>query len=148
MIRLFHSPLMATVVVFAGLALLAIPLRRLTHEVAPPNASPEAPVHSGALAVPALLRITTVDPLPRLEVRRVDGVTLISINPHPAGQSEHEVGVLLDHGGCELLLEFESPKSTAVFLTLMPEGREGITRHAIGDGQITEPLSFDWPHSH
>jgi hypothetical protein len=147
MIRLFQSPLTATAVVLAGLALLTIPLRRLTHGVAVPTAPAEVPIDSGTLAVSALLRIETVDSLSRLEVRNADGATLVSIGPHPAGESEHEVSVWLDRGGCELLLDFESSKSTAVFLTLMPDGREGLTRYAIGNGHITQPLSFDWPHS-
>jgi hypothetical protein len=148
MIRLFQSPLTATAVVLAGLALLTIPLRRLTHAAAAPIAPAVVPVDSDALAVPALLRIETVDPLSSLEVRNADGATLVSIGPHPAGESEHELTVSLDRGGCELLLDFESSKSTAVFLTLMPDGREGLTRYAIGNGHVTEPLSFDWPHSH
>jgi hypothetical protein len=38
----------------------------------------------------------------------------------------------------------ESP-ATAVFLTVMPDGYEDQTRHAIGNGRMTAPLHYEWP---
>jgi hypothetical protein len=46
------------------------------------------------------------------------------------------------------LLEAEldaSPTDTAVFLTVMPDGREEQTRYVIGTGAVSEPVRYAWP---
>ena len=37
---------------------------------------------------------------------------------------------------------------TAVFLTVMPDGREEQTRYATGDGVVEETLRYEWHHAH
>lgn len=141
------SPLLGTAGVAAGLALLAIPLQRLTSRPATPAVVAAAPsVPAGSVA--AVLRVKTVDPLERLAVADAQGRILLQATPFAAGESEHDVVIPWDDGVGLLSIEFESAKETAVFVTLLPEGREDLTRYATGSGACVETLRFEWPGAH
>lgn len=140
------SPLTGTAGVLAGLFLLAISLRQLTS--APP-ASPSAPVETSATEVPSVLRVKLLAPAERLLVKSHDGTVLLDIQQPPAGESEHDAVLRLADGGLDLALfaDFaDIPAETAVFLTVMPDGREEQTRYATGSGLLEETLSYEWHH--
>ena len=146
--RWLTSPLTATAGVMAGLALISLPLRQLTS--APPVALPE-PVVLEATETSAVLRLRLLAPAARVVVTPADGHPVLEIDNAPAGESEHDVALALDHGGADLELSVEDSSAdgeTAAFLTVMPDGREEQTRFAIGAGDFGEMLRFEWPHTH
>lgn len=146
--RWLASPLAGTAGVLAGLCLLAIPLRQLTS--APP-AKPVAQAEPSSKQIPAVLRIKLLAPAKRLLVKTPDGAVLLDMAQPAAGESEHDAAFPIADGGIDLVLSAEfgdSPTETAVFLTVMPDGREEQTRYATGNGLLEETLHFEWRHEH
>lgn len=144
--RWLASPLTATAGVMAGLALIALPLLRLT-SAAP--GSPPAAVADDALQTNAILRLRTLVPLREIVIADAAGGTLLKLQDAPAGESEHDVALEISHGGLDLGLSVAGATvETAVFVTLMPDGREELTRHSIGSGDFRDSLRYDWPHAH
>lgn len=142
------SPLAGTAAVLAGLCLIAIPLRQLTS--APP-AMLSAPVETSATEIPAVLRVKLLAPAQRLLVKSPDGTVLLDLQQPPAGESEHDALPRFTNGGLDLELAADfggMAAETAVFLTVMPDGREGQTRHATGSGLLEETLHYEWHHGH
>lgn len=148
MTRGFPSPLWGTLVVMLSLAALAIPLRKLT---APANATvpvrpPPNVVDAGA-DLPAVLRVRWLDPLASLEVADRAGKVVFQKSADAAGEDEVDLAI---PGGAErvewILRVKTGEKDTAVFVTLMPDGREERGAHAIGSGSFEEVLVFDWSH--
>ena len=144
--RWHDSPLAATAVVLAALALLAIPLRGLTgRKQEAPSAA--IPVQTDR-TMPAVLRVKALDPLERFAIRTTEGRTLLEAGTMPAGESEHDAEIRLEQGVCELVLTAEAGEGeTAVFLTVMPDGFPDETRYATGSGALDETLRFEW-HIH
>jgi len=139
------SPLTATAAVMAGLALLSLPLLRLTS--AAPEPAPTA-MMDDAVETNAVLRLRTLVPLREIVITDANGGTLLRLQDAPAGESEHDVTLQITHGGLDLDLAVAgAPVETAVFLTVIPDGREELTRHAIGEGDISDILRYDWPHA-
>lgn len=143
--KLFTSPLAATTGVLVGLAVLAIPMRRLTS--APPLPVPSRSV-SQASGVPAWLTLKLLAPANSVTVKTAVGELLWELEETPAGDVETEIVLPLDDHEVELTLTVEfsgNPVETAAFLTLAPDGLDEQTRHAIGSGRIEESLRFTWP---
>lgn len=146
--RWLGSPLAGTAGVLAGLCLLAIPLRQLTS--APP-AKPSAPMEPSLTEIPAVLRVKLLAPAKRLLVKTPDGAVLLDMPEPSAGESEHDAMLRFDDGGLDLVLSADFggiPAETAVFLTVMPDGREEQTRYATGSGLLEETLRYEWRHEH
>jgi hypothetical protein len=144
--RCIHSPLFATAVVLGGLALLAVPLHRLTSAVPPqPPAAPVAPV---AGEISAVVRVKLLAPARGFQLATLDGRLLWRADALPAGECEHDVTLALDAGALDLALRVDFPDGaeTAVFVTLLPDGHEEQTRFATGAGLLEETLHFEWPH--
>ena len=128
-----------------GLALLAIPLHRLTSS--PPTLQPVAATAVTDAGTPGLLRLKLLTPASRLRLTTPDGATLLELTDAAAGESEHDVMLPLHDGHLELTLEAEfapNTSDTAVFLTVMPDGREDQTRYLIGSGLVAGPLTYEW----
>jgi hypothetical protein len=144
--RWHGSPLAATAGILAGLALLAIPLRGLTGRTQPVAAA-ALPVAADQ-TTPAVLRMKVLDRMERLAIRTTDGRVLFETAGLPAGESEHDAEIPMDHGVCELVLTAEAgERETAVFLTVMPDGFPVETRYVTGSGALDETLRFEW-HIH
>lgn len=146
--RWLGSPLAGTAGVLAGLCLLVIPLRQLTS--APPL-RPAVPTELSVTEMPAVLRVKLLAPAKRLLVKTTDGEILLDMPFAPAGETEHEVVLSLADGGLDLALTADfgdSTIETAVFLTVLPDGLEELTRHAIGSGMLEDTLRFEWHHEH
>jgi hypothetical protein len=144
---MLNSPLTGTLGVMVGLALLAIPLHRLTSSPPTPTPLPVATTAVTDAGTPGLLRLKLLTPASRLRLTTPDGATLLELTEVAAGESEHDVIVPLHDGHLELTLEAEfgtSANDTAVFLTVMPDGREDQTRYLIGSGSVAEPLTYEW----
>lgn len=149
--RLFASPLAGTAAVLAGLAVLAVPLHRLTS--APPVvATPAVETTDGCESTThAVLRLKLLAPARKVTIGRPTGVSLLDLTNVPAGDSEHDVDLVLEHGVCELELSAdfgEAAVETAVFLTVMPDGLEEKTLFTTGSGRMRDVLRFEWPHEH
>lgn len=143
-LRWLASPLTGTVGVLAGLGFLSIPLRELTSR----PAKPEVVVKEEAAAesVSAVLRLKLLAPAKRVTVEDAKGAKVIDVSNSPAGETEHEAQVLLDGGHADLTLSVDfNDAESAVFLTVMPDGREDQTRYLIGSGETSETLTFTWP---
>ena len=144
---------MATAVVLTGLGLLAIPLHRLTS--APARTMTPAPVEATAEGAnpsgePVVLRIRLLRPAKSLLVRDSSDREIWKAENLPAGESETDARVALQGGHLDLSLSVvmeEAEEETAVFFTVMPDGREERQGHLIGNGRIDDHLSFDWPES-
>ena len=83
----------------------------------------------------------------RLSSTTGDGATVLDLSDVPAGESEHDAALPIRNQTLDLLLVADlgpSPADTAVFLTVMPDAREGQTRYVIGGGLLTQPLRFNW----
>jgi hypothetical protein len=144
---MLNSPLFGTVGVLAGLGLLAIPLHRLTSTPPAPPSERIATAAAGA-DTPALLRLKLLAPAARIRLATEDGRVLIDLTQVPAGESEHDTTLAIRDGHLDLMLEADldaSPTDTAVFLTIMPDGREEQTRYVIGTGAVSEPVRYAWP---
>lgn len=146
--RWLLSPLAGTAGVLAGLCLIAIPLRKLTSA---PSAKPSVSREQSATGISAVLRVKLLAPAKRLLVKTPDGAVLLDMPEPSAGESEHDAVLRLDDGGLDLALSADfgdSPAETAVFLTVMPDGREEQTRYATGSGLLEETLHYEWHHKH
>jgi len=146
--RWLTSPLVGTAGVMAGLFLISFPMRKLTS--AAPVALP-VPVVAGPSEIPAVLRLRLLAPAKRVVVATADGRILLEKNDAPAGESEHDTVLNLAYGETDLALSVESVEEeyeTAVFLTVLPDGREERTGHAIGAGVFGDTLHYGWPHAH
>ena len=143
-----HSPLVGTVGVLAALGLLAIPLRHLT-SATPAHPLPAAPSRpTAADTTPALLRLKLLTPARAIRVTTETGAILLDLTDVAAGESECDSALPIHHDALELLLHADlgdSPADTAVFLTVMPDGREAQTNYLLGRGSLIQPLRFNWP---
>jgi hypothetical protein len=140
------SPLTATAGVMAGLALIALPMLRLTSGAPVP---PPVAMTDDAVQTNAVLRLHTLVPLSEIVIADAAGGALLRLQDTPAGESEHDVALEIIHGGLDIELAVAGATvETAVFVTLMPDGREELTRHSIGSGDFQDMLRFDWPHAH
>ena len=149
--RIFASPLAGTAAVLAGLAVLAVPLHRLTS--APPVvATPVVEVTDGCLSTTqTVLRLKLLAPARKVTVGQPGGVPLLDLTDIPAGISEHDVVLILDHGVCELELSADfggAAVETAVFLTAMPDGLDEKTLFTTVTGLVRYILRFEFPHHH
>jgi hypothetical protein len=139
-----------TVLVLGGLCLIAIPMRRLTSDGAALAAIPAAAVaHSEDVG--AVIRLRLLAPANHVRVVDEDGRVLLDARDLPAGESEHDAKLRLAGEETDLIMTVEMADAqieTAVFLTVMPDGREDQTRHIIGEGLMEETLHFAWPHPH
>jgi hypothetical protein len=144
------SPLAGTAGVLVAMGLLAIPLHRLTSQTsATPPQPTAAPASDAKAAIPALLRLKLLTPVPVFRLKTPDGTTLLDLAALPAGESEHDTAIHLVDGHLELLVEADlgpAEAETAVFLTVMPDGMEDRTRYLIGSGGQSELLRFEWQH--
>jgi hypothetical protein len=146
--RWLSSPLAGTAGVVAGLVLISFPLRKLTS--AAPVASP-VEVAVATEKTDAVLRLKLLASAERVVVRDTDGRVLLETRDVPAGESEHDASIDLTEDGVELELAIEGTRAdgeTAAFLSVMPDGREELTRYATGAGDFGDILRFEWPHEH
>lgn len=145
--RWFASPLAGTAGVMLGLALMAIPLRKLTS--AQPVAAMVPAMETSSETVPAVLRLRLLAPARSLSLKSTDGTVLWDAGNLDAGEFEQDVAVPFDGGHLEILLEadFGAVPETAAFLTVMPDAFEEQTRFAIGGGEVSEWLEYEW-HTH
>ena len=144
------SPLFGTAMVAVVLGLLAIPLHRLTGS---PRAVPPPPRPAiegeNSPATPSLARIRLLREATMLELA-ADNTTLLWKSENvPAGETE--VDIPLEIIDSEAVLHLRATftgdgADTAVFVTVLPDGLEERTSHAIGAGTIEERLVFTWPH--
>lgn len=144
---MLNSPLTGTLGVMVGLALLAIPLHRLTSSPPTPTPLPVAATAATDVGTPGLLRLKLLAPASHIRLTTPDGATLLELTEAAAGESEHDVMLPLHDGHLELTLEAEfapNASDTAVFLTVMPDGREDQTRYLIGSGSVAGPLTYEW----
>ena len=148
--RLFASPLAGTAAVLVGLAALAVPLHHLTS--APPVvATPAAEIPDGCVSsTHAVLRLKLLAPARKVTIGLPGGVPLLDLTNIPAGISEHDADLVLDHGACELEFsaDFGDAAETAAFLTIMPDDLEEKTLFTTGAGRVRDILRFEWPHHH
>lgn len=143
-LRWLASPLTGTAGVLAGLGFLSIPLRELTSRPAKPEVVVKA--EDSADPVSAVFRLKLLAPAKRVTVEDAKGSKLIDVSDAPAGESEHEVRIVLENGHADLTLGVDfGDAESAAFLTVMPDGRENQTRYLIGSGETSETLTFAWP---
>jgi hypothetical protein len=144
--KILTSPLSATAGVIAGLALLAIPMRQLTS--APPVPVPTAVPTAASNVVRTWLKLKLLTPAKSMTLSNPAGDVIWKLAETPAGDVETDIELQLVEGTLDLTLHVEfgdQAGETAVFLTLLPDGLEEQTRHAIGSGSIEESLHFSWP---
>lgn len=149
--RLFASPLAGTAAVLAGLAVLAVPLHRLTS--APPViATVAVETKNGHKSTThSVLRLKLLAPAKKLTLGLPGRVPLLDLADIPTGESDHDVDLMLDHGVCELELSADfgvAAVETAVFLTILPDGLEEKTHFTLGTGQLRDILRFEWSDPH
>jgi hypothetical protein len=146
--RWLSSPLAGTAGVIAGLLVISLPLRKLTS--AAPVAFP-VEVAVATEKTDAVLRLKLLAPAERVVIRDSEGRTLLETRDASAGESEHDVVLDMADDGVDLELAIDGSRAdgeTAAFLTVMPDGREELTRYAIGEGEFGDILRFEWPHAH
>jgi hypothetical protein len=144
--KLLTSPLSATAGVIAGLALLAVPIRQLTS--APPVPVPTANLAATSDMVHTWFKLKLLMPAKSVKLSNPAGDVIWKLAETPAGDVETEIGLQLVAGTLDLTLHVDfgdQAGETAVFLTLLPDGLEEQTRHAIGSGILDESLHFSWP---
>lgn len=149
-VKILQSPLAGTAGVLIAIGLLAIPLRHLTSHRQASAERVKAVDLTEQTDVHAVLRLRALSPARSIRVTSEDGATLLDLTDVAAGESEHDTRLVLHDESVELLLDADlgdSPSDTALFLTVMPDGRVEQTRYVIGNGTIHEPLRYDW-HSH
>jgi len=145
--KMLHSPLAGTAGVLAALGLLAVPLLRLTSARPSPPAQRSAAKPSTDDLTPAVLRLKLLTPARSIRLKTEVGGILLDLTDQAAGESEYGTSLPIRNDALDLLLEADlgdAPSDTAVFLTVMPDGREGQTRYTIGSGALTQPLRFNW----
>lgn len=147
---MLSSPLMATSAVVLGLALLAVPLHRLTNSL-PPSTAPVArisPPQSTEAGEAAVIRVRLLRAAALLVVTTADGRELWKAENLPAGESEIDARLVLDNNHLELSIDITPEPGageTAAFFTVLPDGREERKNHVIGEARLQDQLSFDWP---
>lgn len=147
------SPLMATAVVLTGLGLLAVPLHRLTS--APARTMAPTPVAAMAddgssKGEPAVLRVRLLRPAKSLVILDNTDREIWKAENLPIGETETDALVPLQAGHLDLSISLvmeTAEEETAVFFTVMPDGREERHGHLIGNGALEDHLSFDWPEN-
>jgi hypothetical protein len=144
------SPLTATAVVCATLAALAIPLRKLTSDradVAMALSATSVASDHGHHNFPVRIHLRLLADVESIRVSALDGTVLWQAEDLEAGEHDHDVRLHLHDHQVELLVDAnfgDLDGETAFFITLVPEGLDEQTRHAIGSGQIEELLDFGW----
>lgn len=145
----FSSPLMATIVVCAGIMVISVPLRRLTSEKNLPKISvaqssfDDEHIHE----IPGILRIKLLAPLESLRISTSDGELLWKAENLLVGEEEADVQLLLLDDALELRVEADfgdESHETALFLTVLPDGIEEQTHYLIGSGSLDEILHYEW----
>lgn len=151
-VRFLHSPLTGTAAVLAGMALLAIPLHQLTSPTAAnltekPGTSPAPEPAQPATTTPAVLRLKLLAPAPRIHLSTPAGLTLLSLENVPAGESEHDIQLPIDDLSTELTIDATlapGPPETALFLTLIPDNLPEKTTFLTGNDHLTDTQKVDW----
>lgn len=147
--RPFRSPLLGTALVLAALAVVALPLHRLTAHGGKTADAPVAEIKTDTAHTPAILRIRALDVIHDIEIRSARDLVLYRADTMEPGEIEADVEILLEEEAVELHLGARAgDKETAVFVTLLPDGREERTAYAIGSGALDESLRFEWEHHH
>ncbi len=144
---ILRSPLAGTAGVLTALGLLAIPLHHLTSSRHAPAARPVVTPPPAAAPVPALLRLKLLTPARSIRISTEAGTRLLDLTNVAAGETELDATLPIHDDSLDLLLEADlgdNPADTAVFLTVMPDAREGQTRYTIGSGTLSQPLRFNW----
>ncbi len=146
------SPLAGTTAVMVALALIAIPLYRLTTAHAAPRVfKVESPTVDDELVTPAVLRLKLLAPAGKLTVGVPGALPLLDLSKIPAGDFEHDVKLPIRDGLCELevIADFgDATAETAVFLTAMPDGLVDKTLFITGVGELHDVMRFQWPNRH
>ena len=149
--RWLRTPLAGTAFVLAGIALISIPMKRLTSESkAQASATTQTLAEPDDETLPAVLRLRLLDAARRVVVSEAKGKVLWELVDAEPGEIEHDARIHL--GGHELELrlrvEFADAQNESVaFLTVMPDAHEEQTAYAIGGGQFEEILRYEW-HAH
>jgi hypothetical protein len=94
------------------------------------------------------LKLKLLTPAKSMTLSNPAGDVIWKLAETPAGDVETDIELQLVEGTLDLTLHVEfgdQAGETAVFLTLLPDGLEEQTRHAIGSGSIEESLHFSWP---
>lgn len=149
--RRFQTPLLGTALVLLALAVVAVPLHRLTAHGggAMRTGAPAAPVEPATAPTHAVLRIRTLDGLRDIRITDSRDQVIHQADAMDAGETESDVNILLEKGSADVHLSARAgEKDTAVFLTLLPDGREERTAYAIGSGTLDETLHFQWEEEH
>lgn len=147
--RPFRSPLLGTALVLAALAVVALPLRRLTAHGGKAAVTPATEIETNTATTPAILRIRTLDVLHDIEIKTTTDHVLYRADTMEPGEIEADVKILLEEEAVEFHLSARGgAKETAVFVTLLPDGLEERTAYAIGSGELDETLRFAWEHHH
>lgn len=147
--RRFRSPLLGTALVLAALAVLAVPLHRLTARRGQTVTDNAAEISSESGTTRTILRVRVLEALENWEIKTTHGHVLHRADLFEPGEMEKDVELLLDQDEVELLLSARAgEKDTAVFVTLLPDGYEERTAYAIGAGLLKETLHFHWEHVH
>lgn len=146
--RRFRSPLLGTALVLVALAVLAVPLHRLTARNSG-NTDVGTTAETARETTRAVLRIRLLDAWSDLEIQTTEGSTFFHAQSIEPGEIEQDVDILLDNGFIELHICGQTgDKDTAVFVTLLPDGHEERTAYALGSGRIEETLGFEWELHH
>lgn len=145
--RWHASPLAGTAVVMACLAVLAVPMWRLTGGT-PAVTAPAVAAATAPGTVQAVVRVKCLDALARLEILGTDGALVLRLDAPAAGESEHDVAMPFDGHAVEWVVRADcGADETAVFITVLPDGREGQTRYLTGSDAVEETLRFEWPQT-
>lgn len=149
--RWLATPLAGTVGVILGLCLLAIPLRKLTsaQAVRAEIGSKETVNKSGKEPTPGVMRLKLLSPAKAVLIKTADDIILLGPLDLEAGETEYDVSLPFESDELHLILEAEigDAADSALFLTVMPDGLEGMTRYIIGSGPVSESLNYEW-HAH
>lgn len=146
--RLLNTPLAATAGVLVGLSLLAIPLHQLTS--APPvqpRVNVEPPSSS---TTPSWVTLKLLETASAVKLSTTDGDLLWSLDESEPGDYETQVGLPIQDGKLELILEVnfeDKQKETVAILTILPDGLPTQSNHTlVGSGHLLDLLEFNWDH--
>jgi len=141
------SPLTGTFGVLVGLGILAVPLHRLTSVESVRVMQAPVAVERPA-GIPAVLRLRLLAPVEHLVLTTGVGGMLLDQAELAAGETEYDVVLPLRDDELEIHLTADLGRDeTAVFLTILPDGREERTCYVIGRGGVEDLLRYDW-HTH
>ena len=145
------SPLFGTAMVAVVLGLLAIPLHRLTGAVRGrlPETAAANPSVETARTTPAIARVRLLRGARSIEIHSDQNQLLWKAENVPAGETEADIPLEILHDEAVLHLQAEfsdDGAETAIFVTVLPDGLEERSAHAIGGTTIGERLVFTWPH--